>query len=86
MAGVVPDGAALAEALAEVSAEAMAEALAEAMAGALAEALAGASAEATLILSAASILGCRDGGGQRLMPLSMEQLSLKWDMVTHTQV
>jgi len=75
---VVPDGADLAEVSAEASAEVSAEVLAEA--------LAGASAEATLILSAASILGCRDGGGQRLMPLSMEQLSLKWDMVTHTQV
>jgi hypothetical protein len=82
LAGVVPDGAALAEALAEVSAEASAEALAEA----LAEVSAEVSAEATPILSAASIPGCRDCGGQRLMPLSMEQLSLKRDTVTHTQV
>ena len=82
MAGVVPDGAALAAALVEASAEVSAAALVEASAEVSAEA----SAEATLILSAASIPGCRDGGGQRLMPLSMEQLSLKWDTVTHTQV
>ena len=69
MAGVGPDGAASVGALV----------------GASAEALAGALVEATPILSAASTPGCHDGGGQCPTPLSMEQLSLKWDTVTHTQ-
>jgi hypothetical protein len=69
LAGVGPDGAASVGALAEASAEALAEAL----------------AEATPILSAASIPGCHDGGGQCPTPLSMEQSLLIRDTVTHTQ-
>ncbi len=68
MVGVGPDGAASAEALAGASAEALAEA----------------SVEAIPILSAVSTPGCRDGGGQCLMPLSMEQPSLTGDTVTRS--
>ena len=40
----------------------------------------------TPIPSAATFLGCRDGGGQHLMPVSMGQLSLIWDTATLAMV
>lgn len=78
MAGAGPDGE---QALALATAEASVEASVEASAGA------GSVADGvvvTLIPTAASLPGCHEGGGQRLMLVTMGRPLPTWGMVTHT--